>query len=68
MLFNSEAWYNVTKPELELIETVDVQFLRRIFRAPKSTPKEMLFLETGGVPFCEIIRNKMRLKLCQAQV
>ena len=63
MLFNSEAWYNVTKTEIELLETVDVQFLRQVLRAPRSTPKEMLFLETGCVPFREIIRKKRILFL-----
>ena len=58
MLFNSEAWYNVTKAELELIETVDLMLLRGILKAPKSTPKEMLFLELGVIPFREIIRKR----------
>ena len=61
MLFTSEAWYNVTKAELELIETVDLMLLRGILKAPKSTPKEMLYLELGLLPFREIIR-KRRLK------
>ena len=58
MLFNSEAWYNVTKAELDLIETVDVSLLRGILKTPKSTPKEMLFLELGVLPFREIIRKR----------
>ena len=58
MLFNSEVWYNITKSELELLETVDLMLLRGILKAPKSTPKEMLFLELGLVPFREIIRKR----------
>ena len=58
VLFNSEAWYNITKAELELIETVDLMLLRGILKAPKSTPKEMLFLELGILPFREIIRKR----------
>ena len=58
MLFNSEAWYNVTKAELELIETVDLLLLRGILKAPKSTPKEMLYLELGLLPFREIIQKR----------
>ena len=54
MLSNSEAWYNVSKAELELLETIDVNFLRRVLNAPRSTPKEMLFLEMGVVPFREL--------------
>ena len=63
MLFNSEAWYNVTKPELDLLETVDLQFLRNVLKAPRSTPKEMLYLETGCVPFREIMRKRRILFL-----
>ena len=58
MLFNTEAWYNVTKPELELLETVDLQFLRSVLKVPKSTPKEILYLEMGCVPFRDLIRKR----------
>ena len=34
MLSNSEAWYNITKAELSLLETVDVMLLRKILNAP----------------------------------
>ena len=55
MLSNSEAWYNVSKAELELLETIDVNFLRNVLNAPRSTPKEMLFLEMGVVPFRKLL-------------
>ena len=58
MIYNSEAWYNVTNRELDLLESVDLQFLRNILNAPKSTPKEMLYLEMGCVPFREMIRKR----------
>ena len=58
MLCNSETWYNITKAELNLLETIDVMLLRRILRAPKSTPKEMLFLELGCLPYTEIIQKR----------
>ena len=41
MLCNSEAWYNVTSAELDLIETVDLLMLRSILKVPNSTPKEI---------------------------
>ena len=44
MLFNSEAWYNISKAELDLLETVDVMLLRGILKKTTSTPKEMLLL------------------------
>ena len=58
MLFNSEAWYNLTEAELNLLESGDLELLRGILKTPKSTPKEMLFLELGIVPFREIIRQR----------
>ena len=58
ILFNSEAWYNVPKEELDLIESVDLIFLRTILKCPKSTLKEMLYLELGCLPYRNIIRQK----------
>ena len=58
ILFNCEAWYNITSAEMNLLETVDLMLLRGVLKAPKSTPKEMLFLELGLVPFREIIRQR----------
>ena len=55
MLFNTEAWYNITQAELELLESVDILFLRRLLNAPRATPKEMLYLELGCVPLRELI-------------
>ena len=40
------------------METVDLSLLRRILNAPRTTPKEMLFLELGVIPLREIIRER----------
>ena len=58
LLSNSEAWYNVTKYEVDFLETIDLMLLRSVLKAPKSTPKEMLYLELGCIPFREIIRKR----------
>ena len=58
MLFNSEAWYNITNAELSLLDSVDVQMLRRVLDAPRSTPKEFLYLELGCLPLRDIIRQR----------
>ena len=58
LLCNSEAWFGLTNKELDLLETVDVIFLRNILMAPKSTPKEMFYLELGILPLREIIRER----------
>ena len=57
VLCNSETWFNLTKAELELLESVDLMFLRKLLGKTKSTPKEMLYLELGIIPFREIIRQ-----------
>ena len=63
MLCNTEAWYSITTAEIELLETVDVQFLRKLLNAPIATPKEMLYLELGCTPFRELIAKRRILFL-----
>ena len=58
MLFNAEAWYNLSNSELDLLETIDVSFMRQLLRAPKGTPIEMLYLELGSIPFRHIITER----------
>ena len=58
MLCNSEAWYNITKAELTLLESIDVRFLKGLLKTPKSTPKEAYYLELGCLPFRYIIRQR----------
>ena len=48
----------MTSSDLDLLETVDLMLLRRILDAPKSTPKEMMFLELGVVTLRDIIRQR----------
>ena len=64
LLCNSEAWYNVSNSELNYLESVDLMFLRSVFKAPKSTSKEMLFLELGCLPLRDMIK-KRRLSFLQ---
>ena len=58
LLCNSEAWFNLTNSELDLLETVDVTLLRRVLGAPKSTSKEMLYMELGLMPLRDMIRQR----------
>ena len=58
VLFNSEAWYNITESELNLLESIDISFLRQLLRAPKATPKEMLYLELGCKPLRDLLRER----------
>ena len=58
LLCNSEAWYNLTNSEVKLLEAVDLMLLRKILNAPKSTPKEILYLELGCIPLKFIIQKR----------
>ena len=43
---------------MNLFETIDLMLLRNILRVPKSTPKEMLYLELGCLPYKEMIQKR----------
>ena len=58
MLTNAEAWYDVKKSELEVLEKVDESLLRQILETPSCTPKEMLYLEMGVLPIRFIIMSR----------
>ena len=47
ILVNSEAWYDLTDDDVENLECADEELLRKVLEAPISTPKCMLYLETG---------------------
>ena len=63
MLCNSEAGYNIKLAEYDYLETIDVQLMRKILNAPQATPKEMLYLELGCVPFRFMIQKRRLLYL-----
>ena len=50
ILHNAEVWYGLTKSEIADLEDLDRLLMRRILKAPISTPKEALYLEIGVVP------------------
>ena len=58
LLTNSEAWFNVSKSDVETLESVDENLLRKILEAPVSTPIEMLYLELGVVPIRFTIKER----------
>ena len=64
LLTNSEAWYNVTQADIDMLEGVDEMLLRRVLECPMSTPKEMLYLELGVLPLRYIIKMR-RLNFLQ---
>ena len=58
LIFNSEAWYNITKRDYEELEMADEILLRRILECPESTPKEMLYLEMACLPIRFIVMGR----------
>ena len=46
ILCNFEVLYGLNKTHVEKMESVDKNFMRRIFQAPISTPVESFFIET----------------------
>ena len=58
MLFNSEAWYNVTSVEFERLEKIDETCMRKVLNAPFATPKIMLYLELGVLPIRYIVKSR----------
>ena len=42
LLCNSEVWFNLTKAELDRLETVDLMLLRSFLGSPKTTPNAFL--------------------------
>ena len=58
LLSNSEAWYNVSKKEIENLEKVDEALLRKVFSAQCKTPLEVLYLESGNIPIRFILMSR----------
>ena len=63
ILTNSEAWYNVKPEEIEILEKCDENLLRNIFEAPCTTPKCMLYLESGCKPIRFAIMSRRLMYL-----
>jgi hypothetical protein len=47
VLFNSEAWHNVTDKEMRRLEEVDEYLLRSLVNGRANTPMEFLYLKVG---------------------
>ena len=50
LLFNSEAWHDVSDAEIKILETVDEHLLRALVNGHSKTPLEFLYLESGAIP------------------
>ena len=50
MLFNSEAWHNISEEEIKMLEKVDEYLLRSLVKGHSKLPVEFLYLEAGAIP------------------
>ena len=44
MIFNAEAWYNISHTDVEKLESIDKLLLCKMLQVPKTTPKEAMYL------------------------
>ena len=50
VLFNAQAWSNLTQTDLKALQTIQLKYLKRMLHAPSSTSNAITFLETGVLP------------------
>ena len=58
ILCNSEVLYGVNKEHIEMLESVDRYFWRKIFQCPITTPTEIFFMETSCTPVRYILMKR----------
>ena len=50
ILTNAEVWYPVTDHQIEILENIDLMFIRKLVKGHSKTAKEAFYLETGLLP------------------
>ena len=63
ILFNSEAWHNISDKEIKILESVDEHLLRSLVKGQSKTPLEFLYLEAGAMPIRFIISSRRMIYL-----
>ena len=58
LIFNCEAWYGLNKKEVDTLEKIDEQLLRKVLDCPSKTPKYLIYLELGVVPIKFLIQSR----------
>lgn len=58
MLFNSQAWSNVSKKDIENLQTCQLKMLKKITGGAKSTSNAFTFLELGVLPISYEIHKR----------
>ena len=47
MLTNLEVWHSLSSSQIEILEKIDTNFLKKVLKSHSKTPTEALYLETG---------------------
>ena len=50
ILFNSQAWRNLSERDLAQLQTLQLKLLKKILKVPRSTSNSFIFLELGVLP------------------
>ena len=50
LIFNAQAWSNLTDKNVERITTIQLKFLKKIMTAKQATSNSFVFLEMGILP------------------
>ena len=58
LLSNSQAWRRLTVVNIKAIETIQLRYLKRVMKAPLSTPNAFVFLEFGTLPASATIHTR----------
>ena len=58
ILCNSEVLYGVNKNHIEILESVDKYFWRKVFQCPISTPTEIFYMETNTTPIKFVLMSR----------
>ena len=58
LLFNCQAWTNLTKADIKKLETIQIRYLKRSVHSPLSTTNSFTFLEFGALPASYIIQYR----------
>ena len=58
LLFNCQAWTNLTKTDIKRLETAQIQYLKKAAHAPLSVTNSFTFLEFGVLPASYLIHYR----------
>ena len=50
LIYNCEAWSNVTSNDIKMLQNAQLSYMRRVMEAPRGTPIAAMYLELGILP------------------